>query len=431
MEEKAVVEEFRGERSAKFLRASKAATDYQKRFYREAKEKAACGEPIIWTNVGAPQEIFHAMDLTSFHNPNWSAILAAKQMAGHYLDVLNERGYFRDLCRYCSLPLGYFLENKPEDAPWGGAPKPTALVVDAMDDPIVRIWELMAKELNVPLYFYDQTAMAEPAPGPIWHSIEEIEKDSYREDWRLDYAVKETEGLISFLETVTGKSLSEARLREAMERSNEQFDYIQEAMDLVAMPPTRMSLGDHMAHALSTQFFRGHEFGLEQAKRLYKEVKERVDKGIAVCENERLRIMHAWVPNWFTPGFYDYFQKKYGAVISWLGYLPLISRQLIRRDLRDPLRALASRYVIYTQLSHPLLWADVMLTAAKRFHIDAVIWPVAESCKLLCGPTYLTLQAFERAGIPSIMLRTDMVDVRDWDDARMRAQVSNFIETLL
>ena len=66
----------------------------------------------------------------------------------------------------------------------------------------------------------------------------------------------------------------------------------------------------------------------------------------------------------------------------------------------------------------------------QKFKIDGVIYPLAESCKLLCGPMLLTVRALEEAGIPTCAMVSDMVDVRDWDDVKMKARVSNFIETL-
>lgn len=43
----------------------------------------------------------------------------------------------------------------------------------------------------------------------------------------------------------------------------------------------------------------------------------------------------------------------------------------------------------------------------------------------------LTIRALEEIGIPTLHIVSDMVDVRDWDDAKMKAQVGSFIETLL
>jgi benzoyl-CoA reductase/2-hydroxyglutaryl-CoA dehydratase subunit BcrC/BadD/HgdB len=423
---------FQGETSKKRLKASKIATDFQKNYVMEVQDRASQGEPFIWTNVGVPQEIMHAMGIPILFNPYWSAIIAAKQMAKKYLDVLNERGYFRDLCRYCAMPLGYFYDTNPGEGPWGGVPKPTAIVVDTMDDPIVRIFELMAKKFDVPLYIWDRTMIAAP-PHPsdsFCETVEDIEAESYKEPWRIDYGIKETEGLIAFLETVTGKSLSESKLREVMERSNEQFDYVGKTMDLCANVPSPIGMGDHLANLLGTQFFRGHEFGLAQAKRVYEEVKDRVDKGLVACENERVRLGYLLVPNWYTPGFYDSFEEKYGAVFVWMMYFT-IARQLIRRDLSDPIRALSARYILYAELGQPPWWPQWVVHYAKKFKLNGAVYQIAESCRLLSAATYHCVKALQDIGIPTYLIRGDMVDVRDWDDVKMKAQVGNFIETLL
>lgn len=422
---------FKGERSKKFLKTSQTMTDFQKQYYEKVKERAAQGEPVIWTNVGVPYEIMYAMDLPVLFNLHWSALLAAKQLAPYYLNILNAHGYFRDLCRYCSLPLGYFLDKDTSKAPWGGIPKPAAVVVEAADDPIIKAYGLMAKELNVPFYIWERTVPYEP-PKTVWcESLETIEAESYREGPRLDFAVKETEGLIAFLETLSGKSLSEVKLREVMERSNLQFDYIGKVLDLTATIPCPISITDHMPNVISTQFLRGHEMGLAQAKMTYEEVKERVDKGLAACENERLRLMHMVVPSWFTPGFFNAFEEKYGAVFVWMVYFPIVM-QLIRYNLRDPLKALASRYVGYTEVGLlPPYWCQWVVHNAKKYNIDAAVYQVADSCRMLSGPMRLTVKALEDIGIPTFEMRSDYVDERDWDDTRMKSQLSAFIETLL
>jgi benzoyl-CoA reductase/2-hydroxyglutaryl-CoA dehydratase subunit BcrC/BadD/HgdB len=422
--------EFRGERSRKFLEASKVVTDYQKQYYQELKERSAQGEKVIWTNVGVPMEILHAMDIPVIFNPHWSAITAAKQMSAHYLDRMNERGYFRDLCRYCSMPLGYFFDDKPELAPWGGVPKPDAIIMDMLCDPIVKIGELMGRELGVPFYFWDRGMIATPPVHDVWEKADDFEVHTYKESWSVDYAVKETEGFINFLEALTGKHLKKAKLREAMERSNEQFEIIGEVMDLAARVPTPMRMGDHMANLISTQFYRGHEFGLAQAKRLYEEVKERVDKEVPAYKNERIRLMFSGVPNWFTPGFYDSFEEQYGAVFVWMGYLTMVPRSLIRKDLSDPLRAVAARYVNYAYPLHPPWFSSLLLREAKKFKIDGIVLEKTESCRFLSGPTQICTRILEKHGIPSFVHEADMVDARDWDDSKMKTKMINFIEMI-
>ncbi|MBI5445723.1 MAG: 2-hydroxyacyl-CoA dehydratase [Deltaproteobacteria bacterium] len=426
-----MTERFQGERTRKSLQASRMLTDYQKQYYGRMTERVRQGEPLIWTNVGSLQELMHAMDLPVLFNVNWSAILAAKQRSAHYLNVVNDRGYFRDLCRYCVSPLGYFFENRPELAPWGGVPKPAAIVVEVNCDPIIRVFELMALELGIPIYIWDHTMPEAPPPRDCWADVETIEKENYREGWRLDYAVQEAEGLIAFLETISGKALSHAALRRAVELSNEQYEYIGRVLELTKRRPSPIRVGDHWANCISTQFFRGHEFGLAHAKRLYEEVRWRADEGVAGYDNERIRLMHLWAPNWFSPGFYDSFEEKYGAVFVWTPYFE-ITQQWIRRDLSDPLRALASRYVAYTEIGTLPPWTTYWIPdLTAEYGIDGVLYQHAESCRMLSGPKLLCLEAIRRAGVPTLNIGSDYVDDRDWDDAKMKAQVGSFIETLL
>ncbi|MBI5443099.1 MAG: 2-hydroxyacyl-CoA dehydratase, partial [Deltaproteobacteria bacterium] len=270
-----------------------------------------------------------------------------------------------------------------------------------------------------------------PPPPTFGKTPADMEAESYRESWRVDHAVQETEGLIAFLESLTGKSLSMARLREVMERSNEQFDYCTKILDLCADAPATLSMGDHMASLIFTQFYRGHELGLDQARRMYEEVKERVRDGVSICREERVRLGHYGVPNWFTPGFYDSFVDGYGATFPFMSYLA-ITQQWIRRDLTDPLRALASRYVGYTELGLLPPWhAQFFVEWAKKFRLDGVVFQRADSCRLLSGPMLLFIKILEQAGVPTFVISSDFVDARDWDDARIKAQLGGFIETLL
>jgi benzoyl-CoA reductase/2-hydroxyglutaryl-CoA dehydratase subunit BcrC/BadD/HgdB len=104
---------------------------------------------------------------------------------------------------------------------------------------------------------------------------------------------------------------------------------------------------------------------------------------------------------------------------------------MMRTDLSDPMKVLASIYLDYGKPGMPPCWPEIHVEEAKRWQIDGVVYPIAESCKFLCGPARFTTQALEENGFPTLQVVTDMVDVRDWDDDKMKAQYSNFIEMLL
>ena len=60
-EDKAQVEQWRGEKGKKRLKSCAEATAHMKQYTREFKEKLAQGEPVVWKYIGVPPEIFNAM----------------------------------------------------------------------------------------------------------------------------------------------------------------------------------------------------------------------------------------------------------------------------------------------------------------------------------------------------------------------------------
>ena len=82
-------------------------------------------------------------------------------------------------------------------------------------------------------------------------------------------------------------------------------------------------------------------------------------------------------------------------------------------------------------IKSPLFIIEDPIYPAKKFKIDGVLYQKIESCRLLSAAMLHTIRALEKINIPTCQIEADMVDVRDWDDAKMKSQVSGFIETLL
>jgi benzoyl-CoA reductase/2-hydroxyglutaryl-CoA dehydratase subunit BcrC/BadD/HgdB len=422
---RAGTEEFRGARSKPLLECSRLASVYFKNYFREVEERAAQGEPVIWLQVDCPQEICHAMGLPVFYPMHYSALMAAKQMSPYYLNIQNQRGYFRDLCRYCGHALGCVWDHKSEIAPWGGPPKPAAVVVATFDDPIAKVYELFAREYNVPMFVIDRT-MWSNFPSRFW-------EDPEIEPHRLEWEVEQYEGLIAFLETITGKTLTETKLRQVVDSSNQQFGYFIKAMNMVAETvPCTITVADHMPNLICTNYFRGTEWALEHARRFYEEIKERVGKGLVACENEKIRLGWEGAAPWFSPGFLNAFEEKYGAVFMWLGYITGLEN-FVRLNYSNPLTALASRYLEYLAwVSHfPPTACSYYLHMAKKYKLNGLVFLVAESCKALTASMRFIQRELQAAGIATTEITGDIVDAREWDDTKASSQVASWIETLL
>jgi benzoyl-CoA reductase/2-hydroxyglutaryl-CoA dehydratase subunit BcrC/BadD/HgdB len=257
--------------------------------------------------------------------------------------------------------------------------------------------------------------------------------DELLEPHRLDLMVEELKGLIRFLETTTGKTFSETRFRRVMELVNQQAEYNRRSRDLIAQTvPAPLSITDQIPSVMIPQWHRGTEWGVSAARAFYEEVQDLVDRGVAVCPNERVRLMWIGTGLWFNLGFYQRFEEQYGAVFAWSIYLGMAADAYARYGLSDPLRALASRFVTMEDVLHMPPWnSDWYVKEAQTNQIRGVVHLVQASCTQAVQGSYFIKKALEAAGIPVLEIHADNVDARTWDDARFNAEFEKFLETRL
>ena len=129
---------------------------------------------------------------------------------------------------------------------------------------------------------------------------------------------------------------------------------------------------------------------------------------------------------WQNLEFFTEFEERYGAVFVRSNYLSIASDGYLRYGTRDPLRCLASRYTALSEQMHiPGLGGAWAIWEAKRHRIDGGL-----SLGGWWGQRIINV-ALEESGIPVLDFPVDPVDANTWDDAKMRALVSEFIETRL
>ncbi|MDO9534920.1 MAG: 2-hydroxyacyl-CoA dehydratase family protein [Bacillota bacterium] len=420
----------RGVASVKRLRSAVEANAFQREWFMRTSERVRNGEPFAIVNADVPQEIFRAMDLPYVVNQWWAAVCSAKQLSPHYFGLMNERGYRKNLCRYCSLSFASAIDPETEKAPWGGLPKPTLAVTRLTCDAQAKIFELWSREFGIPYYPLENT-IPQFVPERWWEKAPRQWEDLF-EPHRLDLMVEELQGLIRFLETTTGSTFSETKFKRVMELVNEQEEYNRLTRDLIAETvPAPVSITDQVPSVMIPQWHRGTEWGVKAARMFYEEVKDLVDRKAAPCQTERVRLMWLGTGLWFNLGFYQHFEQRYGATFVWSIYLGLAADAYARYG-GEPLRALASRFVGMEDMLHMPPWnSDWYLKEAKKNGINGMVHLVAESCTQAVQGSYFIKKAFEDAGIPVLELRADTVDARVWNDARMTAEIETFLENRL
>ncbi len=423
---------------ARHLSFARENSTYNREWFLELKQRVATGEPLALVNADVPTEIFKAMDIPVVVNQWWAAVVAAKQKSAEYLGCLNTQGYRENLCKYCSLAYASTLEGDPARAVWGGIPKPTVVIASNDCNSQSKIFELWARRFDIPFFALDRAA---PSAPDLTGWLERL-----RFDWDrvfgaevIDFLADQYRELIAFLERHTGRRFDPERLREVMTLVNEQEDYYRRTRDLIsATRPAPLNVADQMPATMIPQWHRGTPWGRDRARLFFEETEARVKSGEAAARGERARLMWLGTGLWYNLDFYEYFEKRYGAVFVWSIYLAIAADAYATDPSRpgeDPLRTLAGRMTkIYSMLNTAPFNVEWFIAEARRARIDGVVslsGGTEDDCRETFGQHYLVRKAFEDAGIPILRLGVDNADARSWNDEAIRARVGAFIEEMI
>ena len=401
------------------LEVSRTLRTYQREWFARLREQVfEQGRPYAIGGALVPHEIFEALDLPFMTDVWYSGLVAARRQSAYYSKFLAEQGYHEGLSRYGALALAVLLDEDNPDKPWGGLPRPALVVTGAADrgaDVLARFSDAVRIPLEMPVL---------SRPVLNWWEMSRWQWEDLDRTDRIDVMLEQFKELVAAAERVAGRRLDVDRLREIVDRVNEQEGYFDEVRTIIATAeklPAR--LGEVMGQTMGIQWHRGTEWALNQARAFRDEVKHRADTRQWVCPNEQYRMMYVGAGLWQNLDFFTEFEEKYGAVFVRSNYLSIASDGYLRYGTRDPLRCLASRYVTVSEQMHiPGLGGAWALWEARRHRVDGGL-----SLGGWWGQRIINL-ALEEHGIPVLDFPVDPVDANSWDDDKMRRLVSEFIE---
>jgi benzoyl-CoA reductase/2-hydroxyglutaryl-CoA dehydratase subunit BcrC/BadD/HgdB len=361
------------------------------------------GEPVVWSSLGGPPEIFHAMDIPCvMHEPvsTWSCSLPGKPNE-RYIDAAHSALVSDHLCSNHKIMIGAAL--------LGDLPRPTAICHTIQPcDSIVASYASVADRLGVPHFGVDV---------PFW-----------RDERAIGYIADELEEMVSFLETHTGRKLTDERLRQAMEYANEARELNAKVNGLltrtpcpVPWPANELSMGAGLAECV--QFYRG----------FYEAGKKKADRGEGYWPQERIRLA------WFSTGLahadlWGWLRDELGAVVV---------NDMVGTNTTTPAPDLSTRRkmleaVAATVLLAPMsrecwgmfqLWQDYALAACRDYRVDAVLMTVSLGCKSIWGAAKLLKdRILDEAGVPCLVVEADICDARTYSVEESKARIASFLD---
>ncbi|CAN5339968.1 hypothetical protein BH09PSE4_BH09PSE4_02130 [soil metagenome] len=411
-------------RSRKSLGVIARFGTYQREWFASVRAEAAAGRPFAAVNANAPQEMLRALNIPFVVNQWWASIVAAKQQSPRYAALLAEHGLPADAEAYSSQGVAAAFDLDAERAPWGVLPVPDVLGAVATTDATAKLFETWAAVTGAKLQRFQRSVESRwEIPIDWWDGLAD-DWEHFIEPVRLDLFEAELREAIAELETLSGTPFDTARFTKVMDLVNEQETYYRRTRDLVARTvPAPISVVDQMPATMVPQWHRGTEWARDAARDFYEEVAARAAAGDAACPNEKLRLMFVGRGVWGDMGFYQRWEESHGAVIVCSMYLSLAADGYIREHSggRDPLRALAARFVSMGDELRMPTWAGAWHVKEARLH-------GCDGALALSDADPLVLRALREAGIPVLELNMDNY-VRDpAAEADLDRRVAAFLE---
>jgi hypothetical protein len=413
------------------LDATRIATEYQRDWAKGLRAQITSGEQYAFVNADTPHELFHHIGLPIVTNQWWSAIISAKQLSEFYFDHMETLGFHERLARYSSLPLIAELEGDTERQPWGGLPTPSILCARQSADDHQKIFSLWAEKTGAPLALISSPAV--PDPHPDWWRMARSDWETLYGTDRLDLMVAEFEDLIAQLEALSGRTFDREDFARYMDAIDAQERIFEDVADMVAEAPRcPIRISEQIPNVMIPQWHRGSDWAIAHSTRFRDEVAARIENGVSVVEDERIRMMWIGAGLWFDTSFYSAFEESHGAVFAWSMYLPFAADGYIRESNGDPLRALAARVSAMNEQLHQPPWINSwMVEQAKKYRIDVALMLIPEHDRFSGHGSLFAKQALEEAGIRVIEVWSDMVDKRQWDREAMVNRIAPVLNAVL
>jgi benzoyl-CoA reductase/2-hydroxyglutaryl-CoA dehydratase subunit BcrC/BadD/HgdB len=384
-----------------------AATSEMKRlmadhFLSLDRAKKDGNKKVAWCTSVGPAELLHAMGFLVYYPENHGALLGATRMATDVIPAANAVGYSPDICSYLTADVGAYLKGTtPLTKAYGleSIPKADILVYNTNQCRDVQDWfAFYAREWNVPLI------------GVHTHrNIKSVER------YHIDDLVEQMKAMIPTLEEVSGNRFDIDKLRETVRLAKRCTELWRKVLECGAVTPAPLTFFDATIHMAPAVVLRGLPEAIGYYELLLKELKERIENGVAAVSGEKHRLYWDGMPIW---GKLRDLSELFSALKTNVVASTYCNSWIF--DAFDPAQPFESMARAYTELfivrdeSFKEAYMDAWI---REFFVDGVIFHDAKTCPNNSNSRYgMPQRMTSRLNVPTLVINGDLNDLRCYSE---------------
>jgi benzoyl-CoA reductase/2-hydroxyglutaryl-CoA dehydratase subunit BcrC/BadD/HgdB len=396
--------------------SSKRLRDVMGQYFTALDRGPAEGKKTAWCTSVGPAELLLALGFNVYFPENHGAMLGASRMATDLIPLANARGFSPDICSYLTSDVGSYLkgESPLQKMKLSGPPKADVLVYNTNQCRDVKDWfQFYAREWNVPCLGIQTPRSVDAVDGSL-----------------TEFVAGQIMGLVEPLEKVAGCKLDIDRLREVIALSRQTTMLWKDVLEAAASVPAPISFFDGTIQMGPAVVLRGRQESIDYYKLLVDELHDRVAKGVAAVEGERLRIYWEGMPIWgkLSP-MSSLFLDARACVVASTYCNSWVFEAL---DPANPFRSMARAYSsIFICRSDEEKQAYIE-RMARLYKINGILYHDAKTCPNNSNNRYgLPQRVQEKLGLPFLVINGDLNDLRMYSEEQTRTNIEAFVEQLL
>jgi len=373
------------------------------------------GRPIIMHSFNFEPALFIAMDLTPLMQESFSIGLAPFHINEPYIDITNEIGYgdTPTLCNAQRPLVGAYTR--------GVAPIPDLIFYTSTPcNAIAMSYQVFEQLINVPTFSLDI---------PYWSYDQANE---FYDEKMMDYMVKQTKDLISWLEKETNQKLDMEKFQHTMKLVNEARENVVEFNELLKNVPCPLPSMAGFGVFATMATHSGTPDAVKVTKWIRDEAAQNVKNGIAGVPDEKIRIAWPYTHIFFDPELLPWIEETFQAVVimDLMGYYPVLPHDVstIEKCYESLAMGVLDFSMIGTCRGPAEYYTDFVLNYVKDYKVDCVIIPMQFACKHAYAITRIAAEAVrEQLGIPTLIFGCDPYDSREVTSETIRERISEFL----